>query len=299
MLFGTGLNNVVLPKLFTVVNNIVQHCYTRLRADSGSRILFNTVDNCEQCGQHNVVQSCYTAGSVFAVSTEDHCPRDLKNGDCERIYTHVTLLKISTIFCYLQQRLTDEAEMTEGFKTLLKDLHELMSNIKDSSVMLRRGSNATERNIPTAKDVVPDNYTEHRKTTAITKESINQSSRSHDGNNITDSDASTTTAPSVILNDASSNLRKDRGIEFKKKRSTSAPLHSSSPKSASPVFDNDVSNELRTQFDYPYSDISDVESDFSEDKQERTEELRNEPLKSSKARYMIISPVVSRNHGWR
>ena len=33
--------------------------------DSDSAILFNIVDNCEQCGQHNFVQSCYTAGSEF------------------------------------------------------------------------------------------------------------------------------------------------------------------------------------------------------------------------------------------
>ncbi len=51
--------NVVLPILFIVVNNIVQHCYTWLRADSGSTMLNNIVDNYEQCGQHNIVASCF------------------------------------------------------------------------------------------------------------------------------------------------------------------------------------------------------------------------------------------------
>ena len=38
----TGLNNVVQPTLFTVVNNVEQYCYTR---DSGSTILFNIVQS--------------------------------------------------------------------------------------------------------------------------------------------------------------------------------------------------------------------------------------------------------------
>ena len=44
----TPLNNVVLPTLFNVVNNIVQHYYTRLRANSGTTMLNNIVDNIEQ-----------------------------------------------------------------------------------------------------------------------------------------------------------------------------------------------------------------------------------------------------------
>ena len=46
-LLKTGCNNVVLP------NNVV------LRADSGSTMLNNIVDNYEQCGQHNIVASCF------------------------------------------------------------------------------------------------------------------------------------------------------------------------------------------------------------------------------------------------
>ena len=56
MLLRTRLNNVVLPTLFKVVHNVVT-------PDSDSTILFNVVDNYEQCGQHNIVQSYYTAGS--------------------------------------------------------------------------------------------------------------------------------------------------------------------------------------------------------------------------------------------
>jgi hypothetical protein len=39
LLMKTGLNNVLLPTLFTVVNNIEQYCYTRFR-------LNNTVQYC-------------------------------------------------------------------------------------------------------------------------------------------------------------------------------------------------------------------------------------------------------------
>ncbi len=42
----TGLNNVLLPTLFNAVNNIVQI----VTPDSGPTILFNIVDNYEQCG---------------------------------------------------------------------------------------------------------------------------------------------------------------------------------------------------------------------------------------------------------
>ena len=67
----TALNNVVLPTLFNVVNNIVQHSYTWLRANSGSTMLNNIVDNTEQCGQHNIVQGCFhqpwTSCAFFAV----------------------------------------------------------------------------------------------------------------------------------------------------------------------------------------------------------------------------------------
>ena len=31
----------------------------------GSTVLFHIVDNCEQCGQQNIVQFCHTAGSGF------------------------------------------------------------------------------------------------------------------------------------------------------------------------------------------------------------------------------------------
>jgi hypothetical protein len=38
--------------LSTMLNNIVE-------PESGVTILFNIVDNCEQCGQQNIVQSCF------------------------------------------------------------------------------------------------------------------------------------------------------------------------------------------------------------------------------------------------
>ena len=47
-LMKTALNNVLLPTLFKVVNNIVQHCYTGLQANSGSStcsVLLTTLNN--------------------------------------------------------------------------------------------------------------------------------------------------------------------------------------------------------------------------------------------------------------
>ena len=58
-LMKTALNNVVLPTLFNVVNNIVQHCWAWISPQSGATILNNIVDNIEQCGQHNIVQGCF------------------------------------------------------------------------------------------------------------------------------------------------------------------------------------------------------------------------------------------------
>ena len=58
-LLKTGCNNVVLPTLFIVVNNIVQHCWAWISPQSGVTMLNNIVDNYEQCGQHNIVASCF------------------------------------------------------------------------------------------------------------------------------------------------------------------------------------------------------------------------------------------------
>ena len=75
-LLKTGLNNVVLPILFNVVNNIVQHCYTWLQAGFKLNNLFSIVDNIEQCGQHNIVQSCFqqpsTTLNFYACRAQSH-----------------------------------------------------------------------------------------------------------------------------------------------------------------------------------------------------------------------------------
>ena len=156
-----------------------------------------------------------------------------------------------------KQRLTDEAEMTEGFKMLLKDLHELMSNIKDSSVVLRRESNASKKNVPTADNLVLD------KTPTTIECNRSKTSRSHNDKIITDNEASDIILPSVTLHERS---RKGKGAESKRKRDTGAPLHSSSPKSSSPVCDIGSCNDYTINCNY--SDISDVESDSSEGRQD-------------------------------
>ena len=58
-LLKTGLNNVVLPILLIVVNNIEQVVEHESSPQSGVTMLNNIVDNIEQCGQHNIVQSCF------------------------------------------------------------------------------------------------------------------------------------------------------------------------------------------------------------------------------------------------
>jgi hypothetical protein len=64
ILMKTGLNNALLPTLFTVVNNIEQYCYTRFR-------LNNIVQYCWQvwttwaAKHYSILQSCWTAGSAF------------------------------------------------------------------------------------------------------------------------------------------------------------------------------------------------------------------------------------------
>ena len=60
ILLRIGLNNILLHTLLNTVNNNVQHCYT----DSAS--------TCEQCGQQNIVQSCYTTGLEFLAGYRCH-----------------------------------------------------------------------------------------------------------------------------------------------------------------------------------------------------------------------------------
>ena len=49
----------MLLTLFNVVNNIEQNVESESARKSGVTMLNNIVDNIEQCGQHNIVQSCF------------------------------------------------------------------------------------------------------------------------------------------------------------------------------------------------------------------------------------------------
>ena len=65
-LMKTAMNNVLLPTLFNVVNNIVQHCWAWISLQSGVTMLNNIVDNIEQCGQQNIVHCCFhQARTIF------------------------------------------------------------------------------------------------------------------------------------------------------------------------------------------------------------------------------------------
>ena len=61
----TGLNNVVLPTLFNVVNNIEQVVEPESSLQSDVTMLNNIVDNIEQYGQHNIVQPCFQQLVIF------------------------------------------------------------------------------------------------------------------------------------------------------------------------------------------------------------------------------------------
>ena len=81
-LLKRGLNKVV-PILFNVVNNIVQHCYTRFQAGFRLNNLFSVVENIEQCGQHNIGQSCLNCfqqpSTIRNFYTCRHCIDQLQN----------------------------------------------------------------------------------------------------------------------------------------------------------------------------------------------------------------------------
>jgi hypothetical protein len=79
ILLRTGLNNVVVPIWF---NNIAQHCYY---SQSDSTMLCNvllTTVKCEQWGQQNIVQSCWT---LKARSHERLSVRFSPFEGCERV----------------------------------------------------------------------------------------------------------------------------------------------------------------------------------------------------------------------
>ena len=70
-LLKTGLNNVVLPTLLNVVKNIEQVVEPESSPQSGVTMLNNIVNNIEQCGQYNIVQSCFRQ----PVATHNFWPR--------------------------------------------------------------------------------------------------------------------------------------------------------------------------------------------------------------------------------
>ena len=55
-LMKKGLNNVVLPTLFNVVNSI-EHYY--ISAQLWAAITPNNIDDIDECGEYNIVQSCF------------------------------------------------------------------------------------------------------------------------------------------------------------------------------------------------------------------------------------------------
>ena len=111
----TALNNVLLPTLFKVVNNVVRHCYASLQASLGLTMLNNIVDNIEQCCRQNIVLVCYhqarTGCSFLAVclllthllhgKKLGHCNKLLKTG-CNSVVGATLFLVVNDIVqhCY-------------------------------------------------------------------------------------------------------------------------------------------------------------------------------------------------------
>ena len=86
ILFITGMDNVGLCRLFTVVNNFKQ-CRVWIGPQSGVTMKNNIVlNNNEQCLLHNIVQDCYTAGSTFLALRNSQENREIsvedKNWKC-------------------------------------------------------------------------------------------------------------------------------------------------------------------------------------------------------------------------
>jgi hypothetical protein len=75
ILMKTGLNNALLPTLFTVVHNIEQYCYTRFRLN-------------------NIVQYCWQVWTTWAAK---HCSILLSSG--LGIFCHVIMNGIVTKYC--------------------------------------------------------------------------------------------------------------------------------------------------------------------------------------------------------
>ena len=75
----TALNNVVLPTLFIVVNNIVQLCWAWISLRSGVTMLNNIVNKIEQRGQQNIVQCCFQqAWTGFAILAVNWNGKEMK-----------------------------------------------------------------------------------------------------------------------------------------------------------------------------------------------------------------------------
>ena len=55
----------MLPTLFNVVNNTEQVVEAESSLQSGVTMLNNIIDNLEQYGQHNIVQSCFEQLDIF------------------------------------------------------------------------------------------------------------------------------------------------------------------------------------------------------------------------------------------
>jgi hypothetical protein len=92
-------------QLSTILNNIVT-------PDSGSTVLFNIVDKCEQRGQQNIVQSCWATGSAFfAVYTSKNAQVDailMKTG-LNKVLLPTLFIAVNNIeqCCYTRFRLNN------------------------------------------------------------------------------------------------------------------------------------------------------------------------------------------------
>ena len=76
----------MLPTLFNVVNNTEQVVEPESSLQSGVTMLNNIVDNIEQYGQHNIVQSCFQQLVIF-------CSQNSSEQSSDRVLLHSNIVR--------------------------------------------------------------------------------------------------------------------------------------------------------------------------------------------------------------
>lgn len=157
--------------------------------------------------------------------------------------------------------------MTKGFKHLLNDLHQLISDIRDSGGLLRKEDNMVERSTSTL-DVDIRTGSVAGKVALNLGHPEDESNRSSGDKNVRVFTNAKTTGNEEEMSNASSQSNnktmkaKPESYQGGKSSKIKIPLRSSSPKSMKTNIDYDRKKD--TVSELSVSDISDVESECPE-----------------------------------